>query len=183
MIEKISTRCIDRHPTIDTILNSYKGSLAGSFDAYRNHVYRVYNLAALNVNDETQLKNLAIAAAFHDLGIWTHHTFDYLNPSIGLARVYFSEQGIGEEDAAEIVCIIDLHHKLTRINSSPLAEIFRVADLIDLSLGLIRHGTDGKFIQFIKKKFPNRGFHVRLVKLFFRNLIRHPLRPLPMYKW
>ncbi len=30
----------------------------------------------------------AVAAVFHDLGIWTNGTFDYLAPSIALARDY-----------------------------------------------------------------------------------------------
>jgi hypothetical protein len=37
---------------------------------------------------------LVIAACFHDLGIWTDHTFDYLSPSAGLARDYLQRYGL-----------------------------------------------------------------------------------------
>jgi hypothetical protein len=33
----------------------------------------------------------AIAAAFHDLGIWTHQTFKYLERSINQAREYLDK--------------------------------------------------------------------------------------------
>jgi HD superfamily phosphodiesterase len=32
------------------------------------------------------LEKIAAAAVFHDLGIWTDRTFDYIAPSIALAR-------------------------------------------------------------------------------------------------
>jgi HD superfamily phosphodiesterase len=52
-----------------------------AFTAYKNHAYRVANLCvAFSSGDGAQLEKIATAAAFHDLGIWTNHTFDYLGP-------------------------------------------------------------------------------------------------------
>ncbi len=73
-------------PTLDELLHAHAAELGPDFAAYRNHTYRVVNLcAALSSHDTGQLQKMAIAAAFHDLGIWTDGTFDYLHPSIRLA--------------------------------------------------------------------------------------------------
>jgi hypothetical protein len=46
--------------------------------------------------DPEQLEKVAVAAAFHDLGIWTDGTFDYLPPSIRLAREWLGQSGKAE---------------------------------------------------------------------------------------
>ena len=168
---------------IDTILGTYRDDLGSSFDQYHNHVYRIYHFAVININSEIDIRNLAIAAAFHDIGIWTGNTFDYLAPSIALARKYCTDKEIDSTSRAEIEITINEHHRLSVIKTSELAEVFRQADLVDLSWGLIRLGRKSNYIKLMKKKFPNKGFHYNLLKFFLKNLIRHPLKPLPMYKW
>jgi hypothetical protein len=125
---------------------------------------------------------ISIAVAFHDIGIWTNKTFDYINPSIELVKKYASENDLDSDKIDEIVLIIREHHKLTKITRSALAEQFRQSDLIDLTFGLIRNGRSKEDIQLIKKTFPNKGFHLYLVRLFLKNLFTNPGRPLPMYK-
>jgi hypothetical protein len=80
--------------TLDELLTAHAGALGRDFTAYRNHTYRVVNLCAAQqpVGPE-QLERLAIAAAFHDLGIWTDGTFDYLPPSVRLAEVHLARTG------------------------------------------------------------------------------------------
>lgn len=175
--------CITHNETIDLILNSYKNELADNFEQYRNHVYRVYNFASKGVADQKDSKTVAIAAAFHDLGIWTNKTFDYIQPSIELAKHYCMANSMDSETCAEIEMIIENHHKLTKIKKSELAEVFRQADLIDLTWGLIRKQIDRKTIRTIKAAFPNKGFHLNLSQLFIKNLFLNPFKPLPMYKW
>jgi hypothetical protein len=167
---------------IDSILYSYKNDLGKHFEQYRNHVYRVYNFAVPYVTLEKEIKILSIASAFHDLGIWTHDTFDYLKPSIALAKKYSEINNLNAEAITEIETIINEHHKLSRVKTSKLAEIFRQADMVDLTWGLIRNGRTIANIKMMKKVFPNKGFHVHLTKLFFNNLLKYPLKPLPMYK-
>jgi hypothetical protein len=174
--------CIPKNELIDSILNSYLKDLGTCFDQYRNHVYRVYNFSVPHVNGERDIKILSIASAFHDVGIWTHHTFDYLEHSIALAKKYSKAHKIDAEAILEIETIINEHHKLTRVKTSKLAEIFRQADMVDLTWGWIRNGRDKKDITMIQKAFPNKRFHVTLTKLFLVNLLQHPLRPFPMYK-
>ena len=77
---------LERLDPLDRVLETHAVELGGDFTAYRNHAYRVVNFCcALAPCADTSLEKVALAAAFHDLGIWTAHTFDYLAPSIRLA--------------------------------------------------------------------------------------------------
>ena len=174
--------CIGENDIIDSILKGYKDDLGKDFLQYRNHVYRVYNFALPKITNEREINILRIAVAFHDLGIWTHNTFDYLKPSMELAKSYCLINGMDSDAVKEIERIIGDHHKLTKIKELGVAEIFRQADLIDLTLGLICKGVKRGDIRMIKRAFPNEGFHLKLGKLFILNLFRNPLSPLPMYK-
>lgn len=172
-------------PRLDTLLERHADALGADYAAYRNHTYRVANFhCLLDAGDATDVDKLAIAAACHDLGIWTARTFDYLAPSTALARAYLDE--IGHADwADEIVAMIDNHHKLTRCAASlpASAETFRRADWIDVSRGRLRFGLARCAIDGVMTLFPNAGFHRLLFALSVRRLLRHPLRPLPMFRW
>jgi hypothetical protein len=144
-------------------------------------VYRVYNFAIAHVTSDRDEKILCIAAAYHYLGIWTNNTFNYLKPSIELAKKYSTANSVDNNAISEIEIIIDDHHKLTKTNSK-LAEIFRLADLADLTFEMMGNRIDRKQVREIREVFPNKGFHVTLCKLFAKNLIKNPFNPLPMYK-
>jgi hypothetical protein len=77
---------LTRIPTIDDVLDDHATALRDDFFAYRNHVYRVVNLCAAMVG-QSELEKIAVAAVFHDLGIWTNGTFDYIAPSIARTRL------------------------------------------------------------------------------------------------
>ena len=89
-----------------------RSELGHDFIAYRNHVYRVVNLCAAIGKDRVDLEKIAVAAVFHDLGIWTNKTFDYIAPSVALAREYLAAHGRAAW-IAEIERMIADHHKIT----------------------------------------------------------------------
>ncbi|NTV02151.1 MAG: HD domain-containing protein [Chlorobiaceae bacterium] len=167
------------------LIEPWRSTIGRDFAAYRNHVFRVCNfcLALADGSGEAEEK-IAIAAVYHDLGIWSGRTFDYLPHSIRLAKEYLAEAG-HEEWIPEITAMIDEHHKLTGYRKRPewLVEPFRRADLVDLSLGVARFGLDGKFIREVRVRFPNNGFHRRLLELTWQRINSDPLDPLPMMKW
>jgi hypothetical protein len=73
--------------TVEEVLREHGSEMGQDLMGYRNHVYRVVNLCLAIVGDRhVELEKLAAAAVFHDLGIWTHKTFDYIAPSVALAR-------------------------------------------------------------------------------------------------
>ena len=100
-------------PILDELLHAHVGVLGRDFVGYRNHTYRVVNLCvAQSSRDRESLEKMAIAAAFHDMGIWTDGTFDYLPPSVRLATAYLAAAG-RTEWTAEISEMILEHHKIS----------------------------------------------------------------------
>ncbi|HKX84976.1 MAG TPA: HD domain-containing protein [Pyrinomonadaceae bacterium] len=171
-------------PLVDTILGRFRHTIGNDFDGYRNHVYRMINFcfALGNISDEERDK-IVIAGCFHDIGIWTGNTFDYLSPSVRSAEEYLSAVAL-EHLADDVKFMIDQHHKLRQIDRThALAELFRKGDLVDFSLGLVKFDLDPTFVREVKREFPNAGFHKRLVKLAGRWTCRHPLNPIPVLKW
>ncbi len=174
------------HSTLlDDVLAGYRTLLGVDYDAYRNHCMRVFNFCCALAGESTAVEGkIAIAAVFHDLGIWTEKTFDYLIPSQLLARRYL-EKSFKASWSKEIDAMIGEHHKLTRYRANPswLVEPFRKADLIDLSGGLIRYRLPDDFVSDVLDAFPNAGFHKKLLALSIVRLKSHPFSPLPMMKW
>ena len=178
-------RLVTSLPTVEHILDRHASELGDDLVAYRNHVYRVVNLCRAIAGDRhVELEKIAVAAAFHDLGIWTNKTFDYIAPSVALAREYLEARRLAEW-IPEIDAMIADHHKVTpsRVHAHSLVEFFRRADWIDVSLGLRRFGLPSTFIAAVRATWPNAGFHRRLVELTIDRWWKHPLNPLPMVKW
>ena len=170
--------------TLDAILNAHVKELAGDFVAYRNHAYRVANLCLVFAPDSPDtLEKIAIASAFHDLGIWTNRTFDYLQPSAGLATAYLNDVG-KTSWTHEITGMVLEHHKILRYRREPrsLVEPFRRADWVDVSRGLVTFGLSRTLLREIFAVWPSAGFHKRLVQLEFARLRTHPWNPLPMMR-
>jgi hypothetical protein len=171
-------------PLVEDILGSFSTLIATDLPAYKNHVYRVINLcyAAGDFSLEDKEK-IQIAACFHDIGIWTASTLDYLPPSEDAAASYLRDNG-KEAWIAEVTEMIEMHHRTKSCadSPSPLVEAFRRADIADFSLGMFRMGLPKSLLSELKKSFPNSGFHMRLAQLGSKWFIRHPLNPLPMFR-
>lgn len=166
---------------IEEILTQNKEVLGKDFETYRNHVYRIFNIC-LQLDSENQEK-YAIAAVFHDIGIWTANTFDYLEPSIALAHAYLKRTN-QLEWKAEIGLMIDMHHKISKYtgNYEKTVEIFRRADWMDVTMGIKRFGFSRSEYSSITKNHPTMGFHKFLILQTLKNLFKPPLNPLPMFK-
>lgn len=174
---------IKKNMILDDALETWQDALGADFTAYKNHCYRVFNFyAALIAKTLINIDKGAIAIAFHDIGIWTHKTFDYLAPSEQLAREYLMAEGHADW-IDEIIAMIDNHHKVTAYHGDPLVEAMRKADWIDVSLGLRRFGLDKSFVASVQAEFPNEGFHQRLVELSTKHTAANVFHPLPMMKW
>ena len=176
---------LERIDSLDRVLEEHARELGADFTAYRNHAYRVANLcAALAPAGDAALEKVALAAAFHDLGIWTAHTFDYLPPSIGLACEHLACAG-NADWREDIAGMIREHHKIRRYRGAAeeLIEPFRRADWIDVSLGVLSFGLSRAQRHAIFTKWPNAGFHKRLAQLTLKRIRTNPLSPLPVLKW
>jgi hypothetical protein len=169
---------------LDSILDDWREVIGDDFEGYRNHCRRMVSCClALQDCDDVARQKLMIAAAFHDIGIWTDNTLDYLPPSVTPAMAYLKDKGI-EAWSEEISLMITEHHKLSAFDDPryPLVELFRKGDLVDFSLGLVRFGLPRAFLKELRRTWPNAGFHKRLLQLASHWFVRHPLNPAPMMK-
>lgn len=172
-------------PRLEEILNEYKDRIGEDYEGYKNHVYRMLNFCfALRDCQEEEREKIIIAGGFHDLGIWLGNTVDYIPPSLPPAREYLKRKGL-EGWTAEIVLIIEEHHKIREYKNDayPSVELFRRGDLVDFSFGLFRFGLPKDYIERVRTRFPNAGFHAKLARLALRWFPKHPLNPAPMMKW
>jgi hypothetical protein len=182
VIKQVGLDIKENIPLVEEILDRYKGDLGTDRPGYRNHVYRMihFSLAQGAFSDDEKQK-IVVAGCFHDLGIWTAGTFDYLPPSIELAAKYLCEVGL-DGWVRQVTLMIDEHHKISAFGDDRLAEAFRRGDLVDFSLGLFKCGVPASYVKEVKRRFPNAGFHKYLVKLAGRWIFRHPLHPVPVLK-
>jgi hypothetical protein len=171
-------------PLVENILSEWKDRMGGDHEGYKNHVYRMVNFCfALREFTPEQREKIVIAGCFHDLGIWPDNTFDYLPPSIALAKDFLQTHGL-EKWSVEIETMIDQHHKLRNYDhGEPTIEVFRRGDLVDFSLGIVKCGLPRDYVKKVKQQFPNAGFHKHLVGVAGRWICRHPLNPIPVLKW
>lgn len=170
------------YENIDELLKPFKKVLNTDYEIYRNHVYRIYNYCILLDNLPENSIKYQIAAVYHDIGIWTH-SFDYLEPSIKLVTDYLIKSN-QKELVEEITLMIDNHHKISAYSDkfTKTVEVFRKADWIDVSMGLLRFNLEkAPFIE-VRTAYSVKGFHWFLVKQFLKYFIKHPLHPLPMFK-
>jgi hypothetical protein len=172
------------HRLLDELFEARKSVLGVDYDAYRNHCLRVFNFASAFADERIENPDkIAIAAFFHDFGIWAEGTFDYLSPSQKLAALYLREKGL-DAWCDEIKEMIGWHHKITPYKRNPawLVEPFRKADWIDISGGMLRFRLQDGFVTDVMDAFPNDGFHNMLMKLQVARVKTHPFNPLPMMR-
>ena len=176
---------------VDRVLAPWGGQLGRDRDAYANHVLRVLDLCDLlhhrsGADEEsppTSRVEFLVAGACHDLGIWTAGTFDYLGPSVALARDVLDRRGRPDLESV-VAAMIEQHHKLRSAGppGSPV-ELFRRADTVDVTFGGRRFGLPHREYRAVLSRYPDRGFHPLLVALAAKRLRTHPFSPLPMLKW
>jgi hypothetical protein len=172
------------HPLVEEIFETHRDHACGDetgYDGYRGHAYRVLNLARAIAPDDGGERDdkLAIAAAFHDLDAFS--ALDYLASSIRAQDAWLQRTG-REAWGPELAVIVAEHHRFLpyRGTYAPLAEAFRRADLADLSQGLIRSGIPRPHVRAVRAAFDVGTFFTRVVpRAIRRNLVRHPLDPLP----
>lgn len=171
---------------IEIILQEYQTIIDRNYQGYLNHCKRVAACCLILSQDsrEDTIRKIAIAVAFHDIGIWTSKTIDYLEPSVKVMLSYLTLYRLLDWQI-EITLMITEHHKLTRTKCSeyPLVEYFRQADYADFSLGLLRSNIPRSEFKKLTSQYPNAGFHKTLVCLGLKRFLQKPWRPLPMFKW
>lgn len=173
-------------PSLDALFAPWTAALGQDYTAYRHHVERLLVLCeVLAAREGVALDPVAlrVAAVYHDLGIWSDATFDYLEPSAARARDWLAASGHAGL-APQVTAMIEAHHKVRAAGpATDAVEIFRRADWIDVTLGLRNAGLPRTRYRALLRQYPDAGFHRRLVELSAKQLLTHPLNPLPMFRW
>ncbi len=186
-IDKSSLSVHRQVQTIDDLLEQYRDELDTDFEAYRNHVYRTFNLAlvyaAVAVKNDA-FEKAAMASVFHALGIWTDNTWDYIQPSIVSATKYLVKTR-RKQWILDISFIISEQLKLSKCRGpfTPLAEAFRKAVWLDIAMFKVPTRLPRTFLAECLEAFPRRGFHKRMLELGSIWAKSHPFNPLPMLKF
>ncbi|KAJ3322116.1 hypothetical protein HDV06_003567 [Boothiomyces sp. JEL0866] len=173
---------------LDSILNEYSSVIGADFAGYKSHCYRIYNLFHLYSvpANATEEKQLAIATAFHDIGLWTKNTVDYIDPSVEESKLYLKKHPDLLPSAYHdiVFAMIDNHHKIFEYKENAQVEAFRKADWADATLGFRTFGKSFQDIRAVRdfKKFPEAGFYNSLIRFAVHSLLRNPLGLLPMYQ-
>lgn len=173
-------------PTLETLFAPWQTALGRDYPAYRNHVERLLALCeALAEQEGVTLDPLAlrVAGVYHDLGIWSDGTFDYLAPSSARARAWLEANDRGDLSSL-VTVMIEQHHKLRPAGPArDPVEIFRRADWMDVTLGALAFGLPRTAYRAVLRRHPDAGFHLRLIQLSGKQLLTNPLNPLPMFRW
>jgi hypothetical protein len=171
---------------IEEILQEYQNIIGTDYQGYLNHCKRVAACCLILSQDsrEDTIHKIAIGVAFHDIGIWTSKTIDYIEPSVKVMITYLTLHRLLDWQI-EITLMITEHHKLTKAKYAdyPLVEYFRQADYADFSLGLLRSQIPRAEFKKLTHQYPNSGFHKTLVYLGIKRFFQKPWSPLPMFKW
>ena len=192
-------------PLIDQIIRSYAEAFDNNLQnavPYKNHCYRVYNLAVNAIPrklSERELELLAIATGFHDLGVFTHKTLDYLGPSEEEAAKWMKANGYTRDNELETVkLMIEYHHKLSEFKydsslsseanansktTEEMVERLRRGDWIDVTFGVRSFGMDPGEIKTLREPFPQAGFALTLIKAGLSWVPFNLLNPLPFVRF
>ena len=174
---------------VEKYLTEHKTEIGEDYDAYRGHIYRVLSYAMHYLNgDTTHFALIAAALVYHDIGLWTHKTLAYLEPSSLIAKDRFRIQ-YSREEIDLLREIIVNHHQITPYEG-PHADVVnavRRADWIDATMGLVNHGMPATHIAAVQGSIPNAGFHKALVefgpRLYGWNVVKTVSKLSTIFKW
>lgn len=121
---------------------------------------------------------LTVAAILHDAGLYPDVSTGgvYTADGAALARRILADHGWSEQRIELCAAAIDRHHELRpQLRRGPEVEALRLADLVDVSNGLIRFGLDRAWLRALNDAVPRAGFAGDLRREVFRALRERPL--------
>lgn len=179
-------KIITKHSLIDEIMDARRTIFGDAYPGVKNHAYHLLNFARCWIPESKDRDDkLAVCASFHDMAVFPDGNLDYLEPSVALAHAWLEETGHSAWKR-EIELMILWHHKIRSYSgeSKEVVEPVRKADWIDVLLGTVRFGLDRSFVNEVWSALPVSGFLPQaVVKATCAHVIRHPLNPLPIFRW
>lgn len=181
------------HAVLDAVLE-YHGKEIGEADytKYRNHCLRVLSFAGYYIQQYEGYRSsgaktaipphimdvMALALAYHDIGLWTAGKLNYLEPSVATLNRDFQQNlvlwptNFTTMDLETARTIIWQHHKWTHWkpdaddwgNTVDAAAVnaVRRGDWADATVGLVKSGLPPAFLEQAYNVIPEAGFHLML---------------------
>jgi hypothetical protein len=191
------------HIVLDTELAKFSVAMGEEMGAYRNHCLRVLSFAVAHLGGVKMVSPksvdvMALALAYHDLGLWSDGALDYLEPSArqleASTRDYSEDEDVFDvNDIATARAIITEHHKLTDYHShddkginANLVNAIRKADWADFTIGIVRFGLPARFVESAYTKIPEANFHMILTTMGGRlspDSLTNQLAIINIFKW
>jgi hypothetical protein len=184
----MNPKIMTEYLVIDEILEPRRETFPSisDFNGYRNHCLRMLNFVLyLSKPEADREEKIAIASAFHDLTIFPDRTVAYLEPAVKLADRYLISIH-RQEWSSQIALMIRNHHKIRTYKGefANLVESMRQADWIDVSFGKLRFGVPKTYISEVHQAFPVYSFYPSTIaKVLGSYAMKHPLNPLPIFRW
>lgn len=128
---------------------------------------------------------LTVAAILHDIGLYPSASRGgvYTADGAELAREMLRSHSWSPERIRRCAEAIDRHHELrSQLARGAEVEALRLADLIDLSAGLLNLGLDRRWLRALDQKVPRRGLIAELVRELGRAFRQRPLT-IPRIFW
>jgi hypothetical protein len=167
-----------KHFILDGELERFRSKIPpDDFEGYRNHCLRVMSFAKFHMPEyvyeeyPNAMNIVAMALAYHDVGLWTDGELNYLEPSAKRMESYVEAEGVFDEKQIAIAReIIMQHHKFTDYSSSDksskaidaMVNAVRKGDWADATVGIIRFGLPASLLEAAYAKVPEAGFHAML---------------------
>jgi HD superfamily phosphodiesterase len=121
---------------------------------------------------------LTVAAILHDIGLYPSASRGgvYTADGAALAREMLPAHGWSRERTERCADAIDRHHELrNQSGRGREVEALRLADLVDVSGGLLRFGLDRRWLRRLNAGVPRRGLTRELAREVGRALRERPL--------
>lgn len=128
---------------------------------------------------------LTVAAILHDIGLYPAVSRGgvYTADGAALAREVLSAYGWTPERIELCAVAIDNHHELrNQLVRGPEVEALRLADLVELSGGLLTFGLDRHWLYELGRAVPRRGLVGELFREVGRAIRERPLT-MPQIFW
>jgi hypothetical protein len=120
---------------------------------------------------------LTVASILHDVGLYPAASRNgvYTSDGAALTREMLAEHGWSADRIERCAEAIDRHHDLRRqVERGPEVEALRLADLVDVSGGLVRFGLDRDWIRRLRREIPPDGLAGELRRELGRALRERP---------
>ena len=121
---------------------------------------------------------LTVASILHDIGLYPSVSRGgvYTADGAALARTMLDRDGWDPDRTRRCVEAIDRHHELRRqLSRGGEVEALRLADLADVSDGLLSFGLGWPWMRELMRAVPRRGFGAELAREIGRALRERPL--------